>query len=189
MHDPDWDRYEVHSRATDTTGKSHTPLGDPTRWGALSTVNVQPITGFQDLVAPQVLRVQCTDNYSRPWAIVGTIRAPLDLWNAGPIGPSADSWNALLVVRMGVGQNTIEHDINLRAVIEADAPFYFESESANEFLAGFRVRPFVISGGLIGNALAVTVRHVVRFSIAPAPADRPITTAVQLTPFNAGTGL
>lgn len=186
--DPDWDRYQVHSRATDTTGKTHTPLGDPTRWGATAAVTSALVGTLQDLQSGQVLRVQCSDNYSRPWAAVGTLRAPIALWNAGvPATPEvANLWIAMLVVHMGAGQNTIVHQIDLRAVIAADAPFYVDDDQA--FIAGFRQKAFVISGGLIANAMSISVRHVIRYFVIPANPEV-VTTAVQLTPFNAGTGL
>jgi hypothetical protein len=188
MHDPDWDRYNVTSRAQDSTGQSHTPLGDPTRWGAVVNVTSQLIGNLQDLQSPQILRVQCSDNYSRPWAAVGTLRAPIALWNAGvPATPEVGNlWIAMLVVHMGVGQNTIVHQIDLRAVIAADAPFYVDDDQA--VIAGFRQKAFVISGGLIGNAMSVNVRHVIRYFVQPTDPEV-ITTAVQLTAFNAGTGL
>ncbi len=182
--DVDWGHNEVHSRASDTTGKSHTPLGDPTRWGAQVSVQVAAVGLF---TSPQFLRVQAKDLYAREWGLIGTVAADISLFDAAQLllGQAivVPGWIPLLNLQMGAGQNTITHRIKLAAAIALAAPFY-----AFELAGDVVTAPFVISGGLIGQALAVSVSHALNVAGPFSTTDK-ITTSAQLAPFAAGTGL
>ncbi len=189
--DVDWGRYEYHSRAGDSTGKTHGPLGDPTRWGARVVQTPDPTSiAVQGLISNQIIRAQCADTYPRPWSLIGTIEADKQLWDSPEDGSGGITWTSSLDVFMGVGQNTLIHRINVRAVVDADAPFYFDSDrlDASSPPTPFRTRAFIVPGGLIGNALSITVRNFVLLG-APVVSLTPIVTQLQITPFNAGTGL
>jgi hypothetical protein len=162
MNDPDWDRVLVAPKTPPTK------LGDSTLWGARVSMPV-PVLG--DTVSATVIQAACLDGYARNWAIVGTAGAPLGAW-AG-IDP-------YLLVTMGVGQNQITHQIGLNAVIAADNPFYRTITEGDD-----DVRPFVIPGGIIANALAIRIR----VATAAVPANTRVTFGLLIAPFNAGTGL
>lgn len=177
----------VRSRAQDQTGASDTALGDPLRWGAVVDA---PITNAAEQIveSPQIVRVQCADHYSRAWTLVGTLKASTALWAYGNDGDPAPLWLAVLQLQMGVGQNVITHNFNLRAICDADAPYYYDFPLT--LVPGPPpplVRPFVIPGAVIANVVNLRIIHIVVNVAGPTPET--IQTAVQLAPFNAGTGL
>lgn len=178
MHPPDWDRWLVASQ------KSLAPAGDPTRWGATVVQTVQPTSDLQ-ILNSQVISANCRDSYSRVWSICGTISAPTGLW-ALPTGIAANEWMPQMLVTMGVGQTQIVHNLNLRAIVDADAAVYLDGDS--QFPTGgtfFRVRPFIIPGGIVANAISIQIVNAVRFVPAPGAAF-PIATSVLVSPFAAG---
>lgn len=187
MHKPDWSHLNVRSRANDTTGATHTALGDPSRWGATLSVPYPQNRGLSQTTSQQILRVQCADNYSRAWTLLGNVTNDAAIW-ADPT-----RWTGILELTMGVGQNAIVQQINIRAVVAALAPFYVDLDNAAGGATGDRItKAFYMGGGIIGNAISA---RVIQFYFNPGgPPPAPIPTnptefAFQLAPFNAGTGL
>jgi hypothetical protein len=170
IHEVDWARYlDVESRAT---SQDHTALGDPVRWGGQETTIVNPVGTFP---SQQLVRVQTRDPYTRSWQMLGTLSAALDVWAA-----DAASWKAGLEIAMGVGQTTVYHTIDLRALVALAAPFYISPD-------GGITRPWFMSGGLLGRAISVRIVHTLNTETFAAP--REITVAAMVTAFAAGSGL
>jgi len=175
----DWGRFGIqHPNA-------YQKVGDPTRWGAKITqvpafAPGSPLT--QILQSSQIISAQCRDPYARQWSIVGTLKCDLWLFNNSNVAPG---WTSILSVTMGVGQNQIIHNIDLRATVEADAPFYVDSFTSG----GLRERAFIIPGALVANAISIQVINTVNYVLLPLPDGDPITTALQICPLAAGTGL
>lgn len=183
----DWDRYLVDAS---TQGS---PLGDPTRWGATSNQGILQQLGAQQLQSEQIVQVACTDRYARMWSIVGTVEASDIFWDALPQGPGSanvSSWFSVLRVRMGVGQNTILHNIDLRAIIDAQQFFYRPGSAGGESLApgATKVWPFVIENAIVAQTVNIQVVNVLAYSVVPA-APQFIRTALQITPLAPGLDL
>lgn len=169
-------------------------LGDPTRWGATvvqNTPNIDGVTVFGGLMQTgQILNVQCRDGYPRAWTLAGTIQAPAEFFLLpNVVVPAASWWVVAAYVSMGVGQVQIVHSFNLRAIIDADSPFYWNSDISNPFFenagAGFQSEPFVIPGALVGTAMNVQILQSIRIAVG-APGIVPVTTSLIVTPFDAG---
>jgi hypothetical protein len=173
---PDWSQLGGKSRAWDGLGEDFTPLGDPARWGAEVT---QLLRGNGVLPSQQILRVQCADNYPRNWQIVGTLSAPPAVWEF-----LTDFWEPALHVAMGVGQTTVTHRLDLRGLcaLALTSGVYFASVQG-----GLETRPFVISGGLIGQALAATLVTTLNFT--EVEGENECRCAILCSPYAAGTGL
>jgi len=174
----DWDRYiGVRSRAVDGTGETHTPLGDPTRWGAAYEVLVPP-NPLTELKSQQIIRAQCTDAYARSWLMCGTLQASTLMWNA------PDNWDAFLDVSFGVGQAVVDHRFDLKALcaLALDSLVYVTVVNGN-----IQTRPWVISGGIFGQQVSARVALTLR-GFDEANPQRVITT-MAMAPLNAGTGL
>lgn len=172
IHDPDWGRFEVKSRAMGNTAT--TALGDGTRWGSqvAGTIVAPGPTSFG-----QTIWVQTHDPYTRNWQIVGTVTASSLAW----VLPLAD-FIIWLEVTMGVGQALVVHQFDIRALINLAAPWY--TERADNFQI---VKPFVISGGLIGRQ--ISARFVFNIPGLIPPANLPVKCAAMISPFAAGAGL
>lgn len=179
MPPPDWGRFQVHSRAQDNQGASHTKLGDPTRWGARNVLNSPPGTNLQ---SAELIRVQAQDNYSRCWALIGNVTVPQGMWLA-PSGPVPASWNHWLLVSQGVGQATVIQRFDLRLLttigLNVYAPIVFNGAGGL-----FETRSFAIIGGLIGQAIAA-----VQVSVNLTVTNFDVDTSAIISPFAAGTGL
>lgn len=183
-HNPDWGR--VGARAPD----HFSALGDPTRWGASvkQAIPVAPLT-INGQLPGQVLSVQCRDGYSRAWTMAGVVRAPRGYFNLADDATAADGWTIAAYVSMGVGQVQIVHNFNIRAIIDADSPYYWNSDISNPFGVGLALDtpvslPFIIPGALIGNAL--NVQFIQRLAIStPFPAGEVQITAI-VNPFDPG---
>lgn len=186
---PDWGR-----RGIEPPNK-FSALGDPTRWGA--TV-IQSIPGLAPGViriekSGQIVSAQCRDGYSRAWTLAGTLTVsdgtliPLDD-GLGPFHP--DGWVAAAVVSMGVGQLQIIHSFNLRAIVAADEPFYWNSDPSNPFYANpFAgavpvTLPFIMPGALVGNAINIQIFTGINGSAGTNPVT--FTTSLILNPFDPG---
>lgn len=171
------------------------PVGDPTRWGAqIVQLIPAPATDAQAIYqSEQFISAHTNDPYPRPWSLIGTLSAPNFMYSlpdpAVGVAPQIDEWSATLSLTLGTGQAQIVHNLNLRAIIDADSPFYRNSNAAEEMFAtlGFRVAPFIVPGAIVANAISIRVIHTISFS-APATAF-PLTTTVLLTPLAAGEGL
>lgn len=188
MGHPDWGRAGV------TPPAQFGPLGDPTRWGATVVQTIPAIVlaaPFQGSVVQsgQILSVQCRDPYPRAWTIAGTLSVSIEeLWLA-PDANFASSWAAAAFVSMGVGQTQIMHTFNLRAIIEADSPYYWNSDITNPFFNATnapRTRAFIIPGAVVGNAMSM---QIVQSLHGPFLASLPavtFTTTLLVTPFDPG---
>ncbi len=174
------------------------PVGDPTRWGAAITQNIGDLAGEVALItSEQFISAHTIDPYPRPWSIIGTVAAPPNMWSLANYPRSgsfpANLFTATLSCTLGTGQAQLTHNIDLRAVIDADAPFYRYSNPGDEMFSatgGVLVLPFVIPGGaIIGNAIAIRASMGVWFGAATPNDPFQITTTVLLTPFAAGEGL
>jgi hypothetical protein len=178
--DPDWGRVGVKPPS------AYKQLGDPTRWGAVVTQQVPLTAGVQHVLpSGQIISAQCLDPYARNWSIVGTINSSLWVFPDG-FGPV--TWSCILNVVMGVGQNQIRHNINLRATVAADAPFYNDDPFVPPGLTTV-TRAFVIPGALVASAMSIQVTNVVQYLIPPLPPGDVIMTSLQIAPIAAGTGL
>src|SRR5262245_18174825 len=197
--DPDWGRFGI--KPPDAFLK----VGDPTRWG---TTILQPVpftsVGPHRLVTEQSIQIACRDGYARNWSIVGTVGANSNLWSftdgLGVVGAGPLTWSCYISVRMGVAMNTIVHNINLRATIDADAPFYIDSPTAiaeappippsavnRQYTS--RVRPFVVPGSVCANQISVQIVNIVEYALPPLPDGDAVQVAIQLAPIAAATGL
>lgn len=177
----DWDRYiNVESRATSGGGEQFTPLGDPSRWG--SQVSQTVLFGTVDIVpgpqaSGQIIRVQTVDPYSRIWQLIGSVTAPDDVWAL-----TADEWQPVLELTMGVGQNTLIHRVDLRALVTLASPWYVaQSDGA------VTTRPWIMSGGIVARAWSARVVQIT--GALGAAITRTITTAAQTVPLAAGSGI
>lgn len=165
-HSPDWGRMGITP-----PGQFPSPMGDPTRWGASVPLQA-PISGFpgrQILRSGQIIQMQCRDQYPRTFSIVGTLEFPA-LINALPDGGGNDQWGAALCVTMGVGQNQVQHNFNLRAILAADAPYYWNSDQNLGGLIGLSspfITPFVIPGAIVANAIAIQLIIGIILTVAP----------------------
>lgn len=188
MGDPAWGRAGI--RPPNAFG----PLGDPVRWGATVVQTMPPIilaAPFQgDIIrSGQILSVQCRDPYPRAWTLAGTLSISAEeLWLA-PDANFASSWAAAAFVTMGVGQTAIAHAFNLRSIVEADSPYYWNSDLSNPFFNSSnapRARAFIIPGALVGNAVNI---QIVQSLHGPFLASLPavtFTTTLIVTPFDPG---
>lgn len=180
---PDWGRYAsaVRSRAQDSTGQSHTPLGDPTKWGGTDLAELfdpapDPTRTF---AGQQFLRVQALDTYSRSWALVGTLQVVQAMWAV----PAAD-WTATLEVTQGVGQATIVQQLDLRLLTTIGLAVY-RPQIIPVGAGNLEVRSFAAIGALIGQQLAMRIIH----TVIAGSVIKDTTTTVLVTPFAAGSGL
>lgn len=192
LNDPDWGRVMVRG-----PNELQAPqLGDPVRWGAEFRVAMPQVLGTQVARSGQIVSAQCRDAYSRSWGIAGSLSYPAIIFAlASPAvlsGLNPNEWTAILSISMGVGQAQMIHNIDLRAVMAADRPFYRSSDQTMGGLIGpinlgtdNIIEPFVIPGSLVANALSIQVVIVFNFAAA-APDPLPFVCNVQLTPFAAG---
>jgi hypothetical protein len=145
-----WERYlGVLSRAFDGLGRSHTPLGDPARWGAHVESLLTGGTGTFVLPAQQLCRAETVDPYARVWLLTGTMTATAEAW-----AQDDATWIAGLEVTAGIGQNTLVQTFNLRALVALAAPYYVDA------VAGDAVtKAWCISGAVYGKAVNVRAVH------------------------------
>jgi hypothetical protein len=179
---PDWGRRGV------SPPSHYKPLGDPTRWGAKVVQEVPLAAGQHILQSITIINAQCLDPYARQWSIVGTLAAGYGLWTfADGIG-GPNTWASFIRVVMGVGQNQITHQINLRATVAADAPFYVDDpfQPTGQY---FLTRAFVVPGSLIGSMLSIQVVNVVDYTLAQLPPGDQIATSLQVAPLAPGKDL
>lgn len=178
---PDWGRYQVESRAGDTTGKTHTALGDPTQWGntaVLSGITSPPaLFRFDD--SPQFLRAQCQPPYSRLWALTGVATAPPAMWAL-----AAADWLLFLEITLGVGQTSITQLFDLRKLTTLALATAYGTLPNSAVGEG---RPFAIVGGVIGNSWSARVRSAL--ATATGILDAEVSVGVISTPVAAGEGL
>lgn len=180
--EPDWSHFAVKSRAQDSTGLSHSPLGDPIRWGGqMVTPLAAPALGSEDTFSEQFLRVQASDTYPRSWALLGTLRMPAAVWSVPPLGTTF----ARLEVTQGVGQSTVVQELDLRLLTDIGLQVYSPRFSGPGDI--FESRAFAAIGGIIGNAVSVRM-HYILFAAAPGWPGEAVCDCI-LTPFAAGTGL
>lgn len=190
MPPPDWGRHMIVP-----PGNFH-PVGDPTRWGASVNQNLPldvTASKLDGYISEQFISVQTRDPYSRSWAIAGTLTALGTLFSLPEFDNTAGTWSATLQITMGVAQVQMVHNINLRAVIAADAPFYRASDAGEAMFGPFALPlpftvPFVIPGGLIGNSISICVRQDLRLA-APSAFPLAFATSLVVTPFAPGKGM
>ena len=185
MSPPDWDRVRVTSDQ-----KPGPPLGTPLRWGASVAMPVSSDAGIFFQESPQIIQVDCADPYPRAWTVLGSIQADSDLWAYGQ-GAFINSYQPMLEVTMGVGQARVVHNFNLRAIIDADAPFYFQGQGGASFFGSGRQlsKPFLIPGAVVGQSISMRVAHLLQNLAPVVPAFNPAIMSVILTPFQPGSGL
>lgn len=189
ISDPDWDRYKVNSRATNTSPGAK--LGLPLRWGA--RINTQVPAAFVETATEQFLRVQTDDTYSRSWSLLGTLRLPQVTWTV-VVAPFPLA--VLLEVTQGVGQATIVQNIVLAVGgsptaglcntqhVNNGGPYFSQFSGPGGI---FETRPFAAIGALIGNAIAIRARYVGFPPFTGLP-DECVLDAI-VTPYAAGQGL
>lgn len=181
---PDWGRFGI------TPPNKFSALGDPTRWGATVVQDTNPAYDGSLLQTGQILHVQCRDAYPRAWTLAGTIQAPSEffLLPNDPFDASGQYWVAAVYVSMGVGQVPIVHSFDIREIVTADEPYYWNSDISNPFFTrganGFSTFPFIMPGALVGTAMNVQILQAVKLAI-PIPSV-PITTSLIVTPFDSG---
>lgn len=166
----DWSKVNVESRAGKTNAEH--PLGDALRWGGYVEQLVRPPRAER---SDTIVRAQTLDAYPRTWTALGNLKAPDELWELD------DSlWLPLLELRMGVGQNTLVHLVNLRQVAILDSVVY-----QPEIVGGYTTRPWVMGGGILATNINIRIINILTGDVAPSL----VTTSVQLAPLAAGTGL
>ena len=180
--DPDWARAGIHPP------NKFGPLGDPTRWGATVVQAMPAIDGvvFRGgiLQSGQVVSAQCRDQYPRAWTIAGTIGAPAFAWLL-PDGFALNQFASALYVTMGQGQTQLVHNFNIRAIVSADAPFYWFSDFQTPFGSeGLETRAFLIPGAVVGNAVNIQVWNAYFSNVASDPFN--FVTSVIISPFDPG---
>jgi hypothetical protein len=188
MPEPEW------ARAGVTPPGKFGPLGDPTRWGAQVTQRypAQAASEIGIYRSGQILSAQCQDRYSRAWSIAGVVSAPNTVWSTFPDGLNPlffpDGWTLAAFVSMGVGQTQIVHNFNLRAIIAADEPYYWNSNIQNPFFEaiGDNVlsKPFIIPGAVVGNSVNVQIVSGLVGSGGTTAFD--VTTTILVNPFDPG---
>lgn len=176
----DWWRYAtgVVSRAADTAGETWTALGDSNRWGSDGSVDVPLVLGVYS--TGQLMRVQTVDPYSRNWAIVGNVDASKLFWRS-----SGFNLTLGLEVTMGVGQSALLQTFDLRAVTDADLPWYVQPDYASLQDDDRIVRPFVINCAVLGRAISARLVIEHRYAVVISDAQTVRITAL-LAPFAAG---
>lgn len=163
-------------------------LGDATRWGATIVQNMRAFDGVIDrgdiLSTDQVLSVSCRDQYPRAWTIIGSLSAPAFLWTL-PDGIAVGQFASALAVTMGVGQTQLVQTFNLRAIISADAPYYWFSEY-NTWFGGeaYETRAFIMPGAVVGNKVNMRMINAFFFDAPSAAFD--FTTTLMIVPFSPG---
>jgi hypothetical protein len=168
----DWGKVDVRSRASHGLSVDH-PLGDASRWGGYVEQTIVPPIAAQ---SNTIVRAQTLDMYPRTWTALGTLKAPDELWALEDL-----EWLPLLELRMGIGQNTVRHLVNLRNVAILQATVY-----QAEILGGFTTRPWFMGGGILATNINIRVINLLPADIG---GTRVVTTSVQLAPLAAGTGL
>ena len=190
---PDWGRSQVNS-ATKTA-----PVGNPTMWGNQLLFPIEADTTVHRYQTAQIIQTAVRDSYARPWTLAGTLSMPLGMSGlpdaAGFLALGLDTWACFLNVVMGVGQTHIIHNINLRALIAIQAPFY-ATFNEMQFTGSLptptspEIVPFVIGAdALIGNTIQAQLIVVERLSAPPLPALFQFGVSLIATPFAAGTEL
>lgn len=157
-----WERTIVNSRAEQRGQENHTGLGDPLRWGTSAEIDVKAVENNYGVTfkyySQMLARIMTDDPYPRNWQIVGTLDVPSD-WATSPIEDL--KWLAILDLYMGVGQATIHHRVNLRALINLAMPpaliasigtYYYPVQNGNR--VSF---PWILPGGVTARALQARV--------------------------------
>lgn len=162
-HRPDWERSLVSSRAVEQDDAQHTGLGDPTRWGAETTLTAASVGAT--VWSPQLLRVQAHDAYPRNWQITGTVQTAAalvsNIYAVQLVENTPVNWTAFLELEMGIGQAVVRHWVNLRGLISlALAPsllpqarnFYYPVGGPDTFTL-----PWILPGGVVARSLAARI--------------------------------
>jgi hypothetical protein len=176
----DWVRYAagILSRAADQVGAKWTGLGDPNRWGSDGSVRVPLALG--QVGTEQLIRVQCIDPYSRNWQVIGNVAASVQLWNV-----SAANLSIGLEVVMGVGQSSVKHVFDLRAITDLAAPWYIVPNADSIVDADVITKPFVIAGGLVGTSIAARV-VIVQAGVVVLEDPQTVRVVASTSPYSAG---
>lgn len=187
MSNPDWGRVGV------VPPDHHlSALGDATRWGATVVQHMPAIDGvsFQGgtLTADQVLSASCRDAYPRVWSLYGTLSAPPFAWTLGN-GAGPELFGCQVVVTMGLGQSQLVHAFNIRAVINADSPFYYITDGFNALFSNVafgpsETHPFIIPGALVGNKVNMKVTNTLLTATPMAAFD--FITTLMIVPYAPG---
>jgi hypothetical protein len=182
MPDPEW------ARAGVTAPAHYGGLGDPTRWGAQITQHMPDIDGvvFRGAVlqSGQILSVACQDSYPRAWTLIGMLGAPRAAWLL-PDGIALNQFASALYVTMGMGQTQVVHNYNLRAIIDADAPYYWFSDFISPFGSeGLETRAFIMPGAVVGCSINIQIFNSLFTNVATPAFD--FFTSLIVTPFDPG---
>lgn len=183
MSNPDWNRVGV------VPPDHHlSALGDATRWGAQIVQPIRAFDGTTDrggiFIQDQILSVSCRDQYPRAWTISGTFTAPAFLWTL-PDGAAVGEFAIALAVSMGLGQAQMVQTFNIRAIVDADAPYYWFSEFSTPFGSeGFETRPFIMPGAVVGNK--INMRQIISYSRGVPSQAFDFTTTLMIVPFSPG---
>jgi hypothetical protein len=189
--DPDWGNVLVHPQS------KKAPVGDPTRWGALDSVQIVENAFAQS--SAQVIQIQTRDSYSRGWSVIGTLSMPVSVWD----GVAAVL--ASINVSMGVGQVQVMHKICLwsggGAVgapgglcytqdLQNGGPYFNPDpvlDTINGVVIAYKTRAFCVIGGLVGQSISIVGEYGTLGANPDLPA--PARLALIATPYAAGTGL
>lgn len=178
MDDPDWDAYQVDSRASHQSGAGHGRLGDPTNWGAERSFTLKKgVTGLDQSKA--IVRAQCADGYARAWFLTGTLEIS-DVLAAST--PPEVIWNSQLEITQGVGQAIIVQRLSLGRLIGLAASVYDPT-----VLLGRKSYPWVVGGGIF--AQAVSVRTITLYTGEGPGPDETFKIAMAIGPVVAGDGV
>jgi hypothetical protein len=183
--DVDWEAAQVNSRAMVQSPDLQTGLGDPSRWGSRETliINAHNVEAY----CGQLVRVQVEDPYPRNWYLTGTLEISFAM-AASPIEDG--DWSAYLDVEMGIGQASVTHRLNLRALIDlcirpdlalTNQGYYYP------MVIGDRASyPFVLPGGLTARTLNVRAACALINVESPIPLGQTVAVNVAVSPFSAG---
>jgi hypothetical protein len=192
--DIDWHRHAlaVTSRASDPGGANRSPVGDATRWGGESRVHMNAVQGggLTRANQPQIVRADSNDLFARNWQLIGTVDASNLLWDADP---DDILWQAAIQIYMGAGQVTLVHQLDLKELCQLalNSGVYVVQRNGPFGDAGRQIRSWVMTGGIVGKAVNVTVLNgLASFAPGgPATLSEDVRISMALAPIMAGTGI
>jgi len=168
-------------------------VGDPTRWGARTTV-LMPSVGATPATAvvKQVVLTQTTDRYSRPWVLAGAVVMEQNDWERS-LAPGSFDLDVFLDISMGVGQSILTQRMSTKALVQVATGTYTPAPGALDpgvyraQTEGDRMSYPFYAAGIVGQSVAVGATI---FVFTPNLVVNPrVDITLMISPYNAGTGL